>query len=510
MTIPDQQQRFADLLANASSPQTLPSPSAPYEAATMFLEEKYYTASGERTLYRWRNTWMIWRTSHWQELTPAALRAQLYHYTARASYVKANGEQTGWAPTEKKISDLAGALASLCELPDTIDAPCWLDGRKTGVVIAVANGLLDVTSQQLHLHTPQFFNLHAVPFAYDAAAPLPRHWFAFLDSVWPPPRRRQWPPGENAHQPAQDLLQEWFGYVLSGRTDLQKMLLMYGPTRGGRGVTGRLLAGLLGKENVAGLRLDDLGENFGMAHLIGKPLAIVGDERFGGKGMTKVVSGLLSITGEDRIAVDRKHRDRWIGKLPTRIMIFANELQKLSDASGAIVGRFLMLRMTKSWLGREDIGLTDRLLGELPGILNWALDGLRFLIENGKFTVDPEAEEDVALMRALASPMQTYVEENCVVGEGKEFETYTQTLYHDYCAWRKANGHMTIASSTFGVALRAAFPHIGSKRCRRPDGSQFRVYVGIRLKAPSGGLLGDNVLPYRSRQERGETDDTSA
>src|SRR5262245_32180341 len=80
---------------------------------------------------------------------------------------------------------------------------------------------------------------------------------------------------------------------------------------------------------------------------------------------------------------------------------------------------------------------------------------------NGKFTEDPGAAEIVAQMTALASPMRTYVEENCVVGKG--FETNTQTLYHDHCTWRRANGHMAIASNTFGASLRAAFPHITVK-----------------------------------------------
>src|SRR5262249_46701770 len=486
--------RFANLLSKTDPAQTLPSPNAPYEVAAMFVEQKCFTAAMERTLYWWRGTWMMWRGPQWQELTRTSLRAQLYHYTAAATYVNAEGQQKKWAPTEKKISDLAGALAGLCELSDTIDAPCWLDGRKTNTIVATANGLLDVTSRQLYPHTPQFFNLHAVPFAYDPAAGEPKHWFAFLDSVWPPPS------DTTTTHPAQDLLQEWFGYVLSGRTDFQKMLLLNGPTRGGRGTIGRVLTGLLGKENVAGLKLDDLGEDFGMAHLIGKPLAIIGDERFSGKKMSEVVSALLMITGEDVIAVNRKRRERWNGKLPTRLMLLSNELQKLSDASAAIVGRILVLRMTKSWLGQEDIGLLDRLLGELPGILNWSLEGLRWLTANGRFTGDPEAAEIVAQLTALASPMHTYVEENCVVGE--DCETNTQVLYHDHSAWRKTNGHRVIANNTFGVSLRAAFPHIRLKNTRRPDRSQFRVYVGIRLKAPHDALAElDNVLPYRSRSQ---------
>jgi hypothetical protein len=277
----DTQAHLAEILKNADPPQTLPAPSAPYEVAALFLGQKHVTANGERTLYSWQDTWMVWRGTHWRELTKTALRAQLYHFTAQATYQNAKGDYCKWSPTEKKISDLAGALASLCELPDTIDAPCWLDGRESGTVIAAANGLLDITSGQLHPHTPLFFNSCAVPFAYDPAAPEPKQWLAFIDAIWPSAD------GTTTH-PAQDLLQEWFGYVLSGRTDLQKMLLMQGPTRGGRGTISRILTALLGRENVAGLKLDDLGENFGMAHLINKPLAIAGDERFSGNKMSRV------------------------------------------------------------------------------------------------------------------------------------------------------------------------------------------------------------------------------
>ena len=49
---------------------------------------------------------------------------------------------------------------------------------------------------------------------------------------------------------------------------IQKMLLMQGPTRGGRGTIGRVLTALIGEASVAGLTLDDLSKDFGMEHLI--------------------------------------------------------------------------------------------------------------------------------------------------------------------------------------------------------------------------------------------------
>ena len=67
-----------------------------------------------------------------------------------------------------------------------------------------------------------------------------------------------------------------------------------------------------------------------------------------------MVERLLSITGEDMLTVDRKYREPWTGKLPTRFVILTNELPKFRDSSGAIANRMFILRMTESFLGRED------------------------------------------------------------------------------------------------------------------------------------------------------------
>lgn len=65
----------------------------------------------------------------------------------------------------------------------------------------------------------------------------------------------------------------------------------------------------------------------------------------------------------------------------------ANELPKLGDASTAIIGRILLLLTTRSWLGKEDHDLEPALQAEMTGILNWSLDGLARLTDNGgRFT----------------------------------------------------------------------------------------------------------------------------
>ncbi len=110
----------------------------------------------------------------------------------------------------------------MIDIPEEIeDQPCWLDGRNDdgGPYVACANGLLDVSTQDLLPHTPLYFNQTSVPFDYDPSAPPPRKWLEFLNQLWSPiDAHGAEAPKDN---PAIAALGEWFGYVVSGRTDVR-------------------------------------------------------------------------------------------------------------------------------------------------------------------------------------------------------------------------------------------------------------------------------------------------
>jgi len=224
---------------------------------------------------------------------------------------------------------------------------------------------------------------------------------------------------------------------------------MIGPTRGGKGVIARMLSALLGRQNVAGPTLNSLAGEFGLAPLIGKPLAVISDARFAGRDSSIVVERLLSISGEDTLTINRKYRDQWTGKLPTRLHVISNELPKLGDASTAIVGRIVLLLLSRSWLGREDHDLECAIQAELPGTLNWALDGLERLTSNdGRFTRFVAADEAIITMRDLASPVAAFVRERCEIGPDKEIRV--DDLYVSYKRWAEDSGHVKVAKHTFG------------------------------------------------------------
>jgi putative DNA primase/helicase len=365
-----------------------PRPDAPMAVARQ-LFNACRDEDGIRTLLAWRGGWMLWRTTHWSEIDNAEVRSSIYQALEDAVYIKGLAFEP-WRPTRNKVSNVMEAMAAIGCLPADIDPPSWIDKHDMDVaaeqVIACRNGLLNLTTRVLDHHSPALFNMVSVPFEFERNAKQPAAWLKFLNTVW-----------------ADDtdsimLLQEYFGYVLSGRTDLQKILMLIGPTRSGKGTIARLLTELVGRGHVCGPTLASLGTNFGLSPLLGRPLAIISDARLGNTGANTVVERLLSISGEDMLTIDRKYREPWSGKLPTRLVVLSNELPKFRDSSAAIANRLLILQMTQSFLGREDRTLDRKLRGELPGILNWALEGLGRLTENGSFTVPAASDHATALI----------------------------------------------------------------------------------------------------------------
>jgi putative DNA primase/helicase len=237
---------------------------------------------------------------------------------------------------------------------------------------------------------------------------------------------------------------------------------------------------MIGPANVAGPTLASFSQQFGLWPLIGKPLAIIPDARLGKlSDGAIIVERLLSITGEDALTVDRKMAEQWTGKLPTRLVILTNELPRLNDSSGALVGRMILLRLSESFFGREDSTLTDKLLAELPGILLWAIEGWRRLRERGRLVQPRSAMELLADLNDLASPVGQFVRDCCLTGP-----SYRVAVAELYAAWRQwcdEHGRREPGTEqTFGRDLLAAVPNLRRRQPR--DGEQrYRAYEGIGL-----------------------------
>jgi putative DNA primase/helicase len=380
--------------------------------------------------------------------------------------------------TSRLVTDVLQAVGGLTLLPGSVTPPAWLCGDgpfPAEEVLAAQNALIHLPSLVAGKKdfscrpTPLFFSTNALDYDFAINAPAPVQWLEFLAKLWP-------------DDPAAiRFLQTWFGYCLTADTSQQKILIVIGPRRSGKGTIARVLRALIGPQNVAGPTLSSLATNFGLWPLIGKTLAIFGDARLSGgrNDQEVIVERLLDISGEDALTVDRKNMAPVDLRLSTRLMLLSNELPRLNDASGALASRFLLLHTPQSWYGKEDTKLTDKLLTELPGILLWAIEGWRLLREQGKFVQPESGGELLEAMVDLSSPVGVFVRECCETGVG--FQVAKAELYSRFKEWCEVKGMKNPPlESTFGRDLLAACPSVRAARPREGE-VRGRTYTGIKL-----------------------------
>jgi putative DNA primase/helicase len=468
---------LTEKIAAATAAETLIlSPASPYESSEKYLQLRCSTPQGFTDLIYYRGDFHVWTGTHYRVMSEDWLRSDVYRFLDAAKQRKNGGDELiPFMPNSNKVNEVINALRARAIVDDHLSAPTWRPGGLGDLfcfateLLACRNGLLYLGSRSLLRHSPELLNFNALDFDYDPKASEPREWLKFLHSVWP-------------NDPeCIATLQEIFGYFVSGDTRQQKAFLIVGPKRGGKGTIARALTALLGGDNVAGPTLASLAEHFGLAPLIGKSAAIVSDARLSGRTDQHIIAErLLSISGEDRLTIDRKYRDPWAGRLSAPFLILSNELPRLADASGALASRFVLLMMQRSFYGQEDLNLANKLSQELPGILNWSLIGLDRLNCRGHFVSPKSSAEALHELEDLSSPIGAFIRECCVVAPDKT--AYTEKMYSRWQLWCSANNRLSGTAQTFGRDLRAAVPGLTSERPRGgAEPERKRVYRGVGL-----------------------------
>jgi putative DNA primase/helicase len=444
---------------------------APLQNARTFLETRY-TVDGVRALHYQGGAFHPYDGTCHPEMNEDALRSEIYLFLEPARIRDKEGNLVDFRPNRATVGETLDALKAISILSQAVTPPAWLEGEgpaPASEFIVCRNGLLHLKTGKLYPHNPRFYAHNSLSFDFIPNAPHPVEWHKFLDSIF------------DDDTELRDTLQMMLGYFLTTDTRHEKIFMIVGPRRGGKGTIARVIAHLVGKENIAAPTLALLGQHFGLTHLIGKQVAIVSDARLGKHtDQSTIAERLLSISGEDNLTIPRKYATDWTGRLYSRFLILTNELPRITDSSGALPSRFIVFNLTESFLGREDHDLEHKLIRELPGILNWGIEGWRRLQEAGRFTQPASALDAVQELEDLSSPIGAFTRDECVVEAGAK--VVIAEIYAAWKVWAMKHGwEHTGTVQSFGRDLRAARQGIRSTQ-RRTEGDPKRYYYGIRLK----------------------------
>lgn len=442
--------------------------------ARTFLDNYYSSEEGYK-LVHYADDFFIHVGTHYEVIEEATVRSRVYTFLDKCKKAGKQGSLTAFNPSPASVSGALDAIKSIVHLPNhpNTKPPIWLEDYartkpEASKLVSLENGLFHLEDSILIPHSLGFFTQNSLPFEYNKDAVCP-HWLTFLQDTW----------GDDPE--SIDCLQEIFGYILSNDSSQQKYFSIIGPKRSGKGSINKVLVDLLGQHNTTAPQLEELTDTFGLQSWIGKPLASFTDARPPERNRSTVVSQLLRIVGGDTITVNRKNKEAWSGYLPTRIIMYSNEVMQLNESSGALTGRMIILKMTKSFYGKEDTQLSTKLRSELSGIFNWALEGLRRRVARGGNFIQPTTgKELLELTEELGNPIGSFITEALVIEASSTVSK--DDVFACYKRWALHKSIPPGTELTFKRRFLAAIQeHRVTSELSRVGGDKIHIYRGISL-----------------------------
>lgn len=293
--------------------------------------------------------------------------------------------------------------------------------------INLTNGLLNLTTFELEAHRKDSYLTVRVPITYDPEAHCPI-FKKFLNDIF------------SEDQECINAIAEYMGYATTAETRAAKSLVLYGNGANGKSVLADILVELCGKENVATVPLKDLENPFKRASLVGKLLNLATENELGRSGLN--TQFFKAITSADMIDAEIKRGPCFSFRPICKLVFALNNLFFSPDLSKGFFRRLLIIPFEREFIGAEaDKGLFEKLKTELPGILNFALEGLKRLRDNNYNFTEPQKSEKALLeYRKTIDPIFEFVSES--IQKAPAHKTIkNDVLYKAFRSWCEKNGH---------------------------------------------------------------------
>lgn len=380
-----------------------------------FLEDNYTTEGGNCTLRHHSRRFYTWKKGIYIEVPEDELRAQFTRWAAKLN-------QPNFSNTKQASSEALHHIQSRIMLPGSLSRNKFInDMESTKRFIAFENGiaeldqLLSMESESCDLvaHSPDFFNLAKIPYDFSAKAESPM-WLKIINRILP-----------DAED--QSTLQQWFGYHLLPGLSRNKMMFFEGLGANGKSVVLLVLRLLLGEENVSSVPLSgfDPDKTFKLAATDGK-FANICEEV--GPVSSRVEEVLKQYVNGGVFTVERKFKDPFSMYPSAKLTFATNEMPQFRDRSEGIWRRILYLKfgvtISKSEQNRDylekDFWISSR---ELPGVLNWAIEGAKDLMLWSDFPSSDRKLDEVRQLKLNADILRTWVTDNLEEKMGHEEST---------------------------------------------------------------------------------------
>lgn len=327
-----------------------------------------------------------------------------------------------------------------------------------------------------------FFTLHQIPHNYDASADCPK-FKKFIKGLF--------------YEEDIPVVQEYLGYCLTPNTLAQTALFIIGEGGEGKSRIPVLMEHIMGPNSVVNGKFHKLQDKFSLVNLDKQMMFI--DDDISLEAIDDTSNFKKIVTSETYLSVEPKGKAEYKTRLYSRILCCGNgAIQSKFDRSDGFYRRLLICKVKPVSYDKPDRTLSDQLDEEIPGIINWLLDGLCRVVKNG-FIIEPSSRmnDEIKVLRDNSDTMSLFMNDD-------QFVDYTldendkvsiRQLYDAYEHWCNDNNYMVIHKNTFGKTIRKIYKSVLSRKTDAKtvvsltsiervyvDHKQVRGVVGVKLK----------------------------
>lgn len=430
------------------------------------------------TVRFWQGGWWEYRGNCYRAMSTNDMRARVMDFL-RADY----WENSTRGVTENILANLQAF--SLCGVPSHVNVPSWLSASYSDASgwLAFKNRCVHVSNLARHIAgenveegsvfmqtTPLLFSTFGLDYDHDPAATCPK-WRAYLEGVQP---------NENDRL----VLQKLAGLALIPETRYNVAFVLYGEAGTGKSVYLHVLQHLVGIANVCSLPLPQFDQRFSSWQLTTHLLNVVGDLPTEGEGHSlRAVEGMFKdVCDGGLVPVEHKHQEPSKAPAIARNVFATNSLPRFADRSGAIWDRLRIVPFEQRFrgTGMENRNLRFEIVeDELPGVFNWAVEGLARLLSDPAFPEHTGGIDAKEQHRLSCDPERVFLEEHFAMGTADDY-VETRTAYRQFDEWRADNGYSRRTEGTFADAVRRVF-HTPKERTRI-GGEKRVIYPRLKVK----------------------------
>jgi len=420
-----------------------------------------------------RKKWLIWDGSRWKvDGNGEAMR--LAEDVVRYLYYRASKE------ADQATRDRIAAFARGCDKKNHLRNVLELAANRREIAItaeeldrhpwlAVAGGVsLDLKTLEPLPPKKEDLITKALGASYDPAATCPR-WEAFVKEIF------------GGNEALIQYIKRAVGYSLTGSMKEQCFFFLHGSGANGKSTFLAVLRAIMGEyasqasfSTFLVQRSDKVRND--LAALAGVRLITAGEAEEGAKFSMQVIKAW---TGGDPITARFLFGEDFTFRPVGKLWLAANTKPAIAERTHAAWRRVHLIPFTVTIpRGQQDPDLEAKLLEELPGILNWVLEGLKDYHLQG-LAPPEEVTKATAAYRKENDSLQAFIGECCLVGEG--YSLKNSILFGEYRAFCLDSGHDPLSQKKFSEELRGA-PGINSTR-HMTDGI---VWHGLCMKGHEG------------------------